>query len=167
MTAGAGPCDGGSTARFPPPAGAQMFPLEVPQTLVTQENQGLTRRVRRARLRDLCELVRGLNWMQGTSRRFMGLQESLTSALKLNRLRSEVTRCAELAVTSWGDAPSDLDAQAALQKLLRGRGIYGADSSSPLAAFSDERLSVPESVAGSPCVTEVLPAPAMFYLGPF
>ena len=141
-----------------------MFPLEVPQTLVIEENQGLTRRARRARLRDLCELVRGLNWMQGTSRRFMGMQESLTSALKLNRLRSEVTRCAELAGTSWGDAPSDLDAQAALQKLLRGRGIYGADSSSPLAAFSDERLSVPESVAGSPCVTEVLPAPAIRFL---
>ena len=37
-----------------------MFPLEVPQTLVIQENQGLARRVRRARLRDLCDLVRGV-----------------------------------------------------------------------------------------------------------
>ena len=69
-----------------------MFPLEVPHTLVAQENQGLTRRVRRARLRDLCELVRGLNWMQGTTRRFVGLQGSPVSASKLDRLRSEVTR---------------------------------------------------------------------------
>ena len=61
------------------------------------------------------------------------------------------------------DAPPS--SRAALDELLRGRAIYGCgEAGNSLAPYQQGRVSLPDSVAGSPAVEEVCGALGQFFL---
>ena len=104
------------------PTGAQMFPLPEPRRLDDASASFLPRRVQKAYLRDVQDCASALNWLQGVLRRELGSSCTDATAAKLGGLWLEVSQRIERSVVGWGRLPDDLTPQAALQKLLRGRG---------------------------------------------
>ena len=161
MSPEAGARSGPAASRSSAPAGAQMFPLPIPQSLKDPQACLLPRRHRKAYLEDVQDLARGLNWMQAIGRREFGTGFSPATADKLQSLWAEVAARGEQAVLGLGSPPTDLTAQAAYRRQLRGRGVYDADAPSNLAPFNNARLSLPQSVQGAPCIAELLAEPEM------
>ena len=49
--------------------------------------------------------------------------------MEIRQTQEDIVNRGELAVLSWGGPPAELDAQGALDKLLRGKGAYeGVDA---------------------------------------
>ena len=149
------------------PTGAQMFALPEPRRLDGASASLLPRRVQKAYLRDVQDCASVLNWLQGVLRRELGSICTVVIAARLGGLWLGVSQRIERSVVGWGRPPDDLTPQAALQKLLRGRGGYDVDVPSNLASYDHALLSVPADVRDAPVVGSLLEVPEVSMLQDF
>ena len=102
-----------------------------------------------------------LNWLAGYRERPSPLQPGFAA----DPLQDEVIARLDSLHAARVPGPDAPSPEEALRGLLHDRGIYEEMSTGVnLAAFCDERVSLPESIHGCPLVDTILPDPARYYL---
>lgn len=149
---------------FPSRGCRDLFPLplppELPPSYTSQRHIAQRRDRRRKEVEVVRDAVKSLNWLHGTPG---------ADTFEADNLQHEVLRrcfhLANLAAARPSDGPLPTP-EATLRALLKGRGEYHT-STSPVAVapFKLERISVPESLHGSPDAMSLLDPEARRYLG--
>ena len=138
--------------------GAQLFPLPSMKRLGHEKSLSLNSKERRGVLRD-CDLgIDSLNWLAGSARRPLSGRASSSTASRVHRLHEEVQDDVEAATLSWYGRGPRISSQAAIAKLLRGRGVYSQPANAGMVPLNPQTLSVPVSLDGAPSVLAVAPA---------
>ena len=148
---------------FPSRGCRDLFPLplppELPPSYTSQRHIAQRRDRRRKEVEVVRDAVKSLNWLHGTT--------GADTFVADNLLHEVLRRCfhlANLAAARPSDGPLPTP-EATLRALLKGRGEYHT-STSPVAVapFKLERISVPESLHGSPDAMSLLDPEARRYL---
>ena len=159
---GPGPLRVGHGAAAPSSGTRDIFHLPVPGLPTPVPGRGRAARLSRRAFREATgvqDAVRSLNWLNGfdLSLDYPGEPDSMQ--------RGVIQAAHGLVCLQQRGAEAPPSSRAALDELLRGRAIYSCgEAGNSLAPYQQGRVSLPDSVAGSPAVEEACGALGQFFL---
>lgn len=157
-TSGSPPWSDGRGRGVPLPSrgGRDLFPLPLPAEVSPSysDQRGISQRrdKRRKLVQTVRDAMQSLNWMNGTPS---------NECFSPDPLQQDVWDRAFQLATLAGERPDSGPLQApeaTLKASLQGRGDYMSSSPASLAPFELERVSVPETLHGSPYAMDLLDA---------
>ena len=116
--------------------------------------------------RDARECLRSLNWLAGCDRRpLLPVGQMSTDFFQKGNLKQWVVERVIQHVKEHPEIPGTPEPKEAFSGLLRGRGVYDAETAcANLATYKHGAVSLPDSIAEAPLLETILPDRARQYL---